>query len=773
MPCTSPYAPRELPLQLNYNSVKQAGAGVRRAHEFHEQAGSGNLPGRPGRPRRDPRQPARGNDRALRYRPGSPARFARPRRIHRALPVPQVPVLLPGGAPGVGREHARRGGREPGDLETAADHRHGHHGGLFAHQLRGGPASDGPGKKAEGTERRRHQGAVLRHREGQPHLRAEGPLPELRSQPRRRERLYAAYVRCCAGRLQDGGTAAQERRGRQPGEQGRRHRDRARVADRLTGMRRHPQEGARRTGGARTGRADPAGQPELKSSRNKMCQGPRDGNFVSPALPKTRHRIQETLMSKKKFAVMLAVCAAATLLGIESGRLTLSSSQAQTPQIQASAASALPDFSALVEQYGPAVVNISTTTAPVRTQMQLPQIPGDPGDQIQEFFRRFQIPMPQGDAIRKGVGSGFIVSADGYILTNAHVVDDANEVTVKLTDNREFKAKVIGVDRRTDVALVKIDARNLPTVRIGDASKARVGQWVAAIGSPFGLENTVTAGIISAKSRSLPDETYVPFIQTDVAINPGNSGGPLSNMAGEVIGINSQIYSRTGGYMGLSFAVPIEVAMKVKTDLQKYGKVSRGRLGVTIQGVSQELADSFGLKKPQGALVSAVEARSPADKAGIKTGDIILAVDGRDIENSIDLPRVIGESRPGTAVTLKIWRQGETKELTASLGEAPAEKVARADSESKAKPSKLGLAVRPLTEEERKQIEAEGGLLVEQSEGPAARAGVQAGDVILAFNNQPVKTVDQLRRLVDRSRGSIALLIQREGNKIYVPIRLS
>ena len=478
-------------------------------------------------------------------------------------------------------------------------------------------------------------------------------------------------------------------------------------------------------------------------------------------------------MSKKKFAVVLAVCAAATLLGFESGRLTLSSSHAQTPQIQASAASALPDFSALVEQYGPAVVNISTTTAPVRTQMQLPQIPGDPGDPIQDFFRRFQIPMPQGDAIRKGVGSGFIVSADGYILTNAHVVDDANEVTVKLTDNREFKAKVIGVDRRTDVALVKIDAKNLPTVRIGDASKARVGQWVAAIGSPFGLENTVTAGIISAKSRSLPDETYVPFIQTDVAINPGNSGGPLFNMAGEVIGINSQIYSRTGGYMGLSFAVPIDVAMKVKTDLQRYGKVSRGRLGVTIQGVSQELADSFGLKKAQGALVSAVEAKSPADKAGIKTGDIILAVDGRDIENSIDLPRVIGETRPGTTVNLKVWRQGGTKELSASLGEAPAEKVARADSESRAKAGKLGLAVRPLTEEERKQIEAEGGLLVEQSEGPAARAGVQAGDVILAFNNQPVKSVDQLRRLVDRSRGSVALLIQREGNKIYVPIRLS
>src|SRR6266571_1319493 len=477
-------------------------------------------------------------------------------------------------------------------------------------------------------------------------------------------------------------------------------------------------------------------------------------------------------MSKKKFVLMLVVCAAVAL-GYEGGRLgPISSSQAQTAPAQIPA-STLPDFSALVEQNGPAVVNISTTTAPVRVQMQVPQIPGEPGDPIQEFFRRFQIPMPQGDAIRKGVGSGFIVSADGYILTNAHVVDDASEVTVKLTDKNEFKAKVIGVDRRTDVALVKIDSKNLPTVRIGDASKARVGEWVAAIGSPFGLENTGTAGIISAKSRSLPDETYVPFIQTDVAINPGNSGGPLFNMAGEVIGINSQIYSRTGGYMGLSFAVPIDVAMKVKDDLQKYGKVSRGRLGVTIQGVSQDLADSFGLKKAQGALVSAVEPKSPADKAGIKPGDIILEVDGRAIENSIDLPRTIGESRPGTAVNLKVWRQGETRELRASLGEIPAEKVARAGDDARTGSGKLGLAVRPLTEDERKQAAAEGGLLVEEVEGAAARAGVQPGDVILALNNQPVKTADQLRRLVDRSRGTVALLIQREGNKIYVPIRLS
>ena len=481
-------------------------------------------------------------------------------------------------------------------------------------------------------------------------------------------------------------------------------------------------------------------------------------------------------MSKKIFVLAVAACAAAGILGYESERLSpISASYAQTaqPAAPAAAARSLPDFSSLVEQNGPAVVNISTT-AKVSASAQEFQIPGEPGDPFYEFFRRFQVPQPQGDQIRRGVGSGFIVSADGYILTNAHVVDDASEVTVKLTDNREFTAKVVGADRRSDVALVKIDAKNLPAVRIGEAAKSRVGEWVAAIGSPFGLENTVTAGIISAKSRSLPDENYVPFIQTDVAINPGNSGGPLFNMAGEVIGINSQIYSRTGGYMGLSFAVPIEVAMKVKNDLQKYGKVSRGRLGVTIQSMTQELADSFGLKKPQGALVAAVEPKSPADKAGIKTGDIILGVDGKNIESSIELPRVVGESRPGTQIKLKIWRQGETKELSASLGEMPAEKVAKADTGgSKSKPSKLGVAVRPLTDQERSQIASDGGLLVEQAEGPAARAGVQAGDVILAFNNQPVKTVDQLKRLVDKSRGAVALLIQREGNKIYVPVRLS
>jgi serine protease Do len=481
----------------------------------------------------------------------------------------------------------------------------------------------------------------------------------------------------------------------------------------------------------------------------------------------------EVSMSRKYAgAAFVAAIALATALGLTQGRFApVPAVQAASSQAEQPAARALPDFTALVEQNGPAVVNISTT-ARAHVQRQQFQAPGEPGDPFYEFFRRFQTPMPQSEEPRRGVGSGFIVSADGYILTNAHVVDDADEVTVKLTDRREFKAKVIGVDRRTDVALVKIDAKNLPMVRTGDSSRVKVGEWVAAIGSPFGLENTVTAGIVSAKSRSLPDENYVPFIQTDVAINPGNSGGPLFNMNGEVIGINSQIYSRTGGYMGLSFAIPIDVAMKVKSDLQKYGKVSRGRLGVTIQTVTQDLADSFGLKKAAGALVSAVEAGSPAEKAGIKSGDIILAVDDHVVEQSSDLPRIIGETHPGTAVTMKVWRAGETKELRASLGELPPEKIASADGKSDASQGKLGVSVRPLTREERKQIDVEGGLLVEDAQGAAARAGIQAGDVLLSLNNEPLKSVGQLRQLVEKSRGNIALLVQREGNKIFVPIKL-
>jgi len=429
----------------------------------------------------------------------------------------------------------------------------------------------------------------------------------------------------------------------------------------------------------------------------------------------------------------------------------------------------LPDFSALVEAYGPAVVNISTTE---RSEAAA-EIPGQPGDPMYEFFRRFGPPQGQGGPMRRGQGSGFIISPDGVILTNAHVIADATEVNVRLSDRREFKAKVLGTDRRTDVGVLKIDARDLPSVRFGDPTRVKVGEWVAAIGSPFGLENTVTAGIVSAKSRSLPDETYVPFIQTDVAINPGNSGGPLFNLAGEVIGINSTIYSRTGGYMGLSFAVPIDVAVKVKDDLIRFGKVSRGRIGVAIQGLTQDLADSFGLDRPRGALVSTVEKGSPADRAGVLVGDVILAVDGRPVEQSVDLPRIIGETRPGNAVSLQVWRQGVAKDLKVTVGEAPADRVAAAAPETSAPTqSKLGVAVRPVSAEEKQRLGIDGGVFVERADGPAARAGIRPGDVILAVGSQKIASAEELKRVIDAARERVALLVQRENAKLYVPVNL-
>jgi serine protease Do len=423
-----------------------------------------------------------------------------------------------------------------------------------------------------------------------------------------------------------------------------------------------------------------------------------------------------------------------------------------------------------VESQGPAVVNISTRTQ--RAAAAQRELPFKPGDPMYDFFRRFQIPTPDAQpAPRQGVGSGFVITADGMILTNAHVVADASEVTVRLADKRELKARVIGVDRRTDVAVVKVEATGLPMVKIGDPSKVKVGEWVAAIGSPFGFENTVTAGIVSGKHRALPSENYVPFIQTDVAVNPGNSGGPLFNMAGEVVGINSQIYSRTGGYMGLSFAIPIDTAMKIKDDLVKYGKVNRGRIGVTIQGVTKDLADSFGLAKPQGALVSAVEAGSPADKAGLKAGDVILAVDGKTIDQSVELPRVVGEAKPGTTLAMNVWRKGTTQSVRVTVGEMPAEKVAAVAGEE-VKPGKLGVVVRPLSAEERKSRAVDGGVVVEQVDGPAAQAGIQPGDVILAFGNEKVENAEQLRKLVDKSKGSVAVLVKRDEATIYVPVKI-
>lgn len=431
------------------------------------------------------------------------------------------------------------------------------------------------------------------------------------------------------------------------------------------------------------------------------------------------------------------------------------------------------DFSGIVERYGPAVVNISTTAHAQHTSMQgLP--PGmSPDDPFAEFFKRFMPQMPQqrGDQIVRGLGSGFIVSADGLILTNAHVVDGAQEVNVKLTDRREFKAKVLGVDKQSDVAVLRISAKNLPVVQVGNPAGTKVGEPVLAIGSPYGFENTVTAGIVSAKSRSLPDDTYVPFIQTDVAVNPGNSGGPLFNQRGEVIGINSQIYSQTGGYQGLSFAIPIDVAMKVEQQLVATGKVTRGRLGIAVQEVDQSLAESFKLPKPEGALVNSVEQGGPAAKAGLQPGDVILQIGDARIDRSGDLPEQVAEIKPGTTVPLHIIRQGKPTTLSVTVGAAKDMKVA---SNEKAAPDqgRLGLAVRPLQPEEKRQSGLPGGLVVMDVGGPSAKVGIQPGDVILSLNGTPVSSVQELRTLVDRAGKHVALLVQRDDTKIFVPVDL-
>ncbi|AKU09940.1 serine protease [Azoarcus sp. CIB] len=448
----------------------------------------------------------------------------------------------------------------------------------------------------------------------------------------------------------------------------------------------------------------------------------------------------------------------------------------------------LPDFGDLVEQVGPAVVNIAVTQKEKTRPMGEDAQGLSPDDPFYDFLRRFGVPAPgmpgqpghgnRGPRAQRGVGSGFIVSSDGYVLTNAHVVGEGeSEVTIKLIDKREFKAKVVGTDKRTDIALLKIDATGLPTVRTGDAERSRVGEWVVAVGSPFGFDNTVTAGIISAKARRLPDENYVPFIQTDVAINPGNSGGPLFNLAGEVIGINSQIYSRSGGFMGISFAIPIDVALKVKDQIVKYGRVQRGKLGVTIQGLDKELAQSFGLSEPRGALIASVEPDSAGDKAGLKPGDVVLSVDGTTVGESGDLPRIIGDKRPGSSVKLEIWREGKSRTVSATLGEMNPETLAEVPAgggdgkRGEDAGGKLGLAGRALTSEEAAQIGVRGGLLVERVNGPAAQAGLQQGDIVLAVNNQPVTTVQAFRQLMEKVGNRFALLVQRGGTRIFVPIR--
>ena len=416
----------------------------------------------------------------------------------------------------------------------------------------------------------------------------------------------------------------------------------------------------------------------------------------------------------------------------------------------------LPDFTDLVEQVGPSVVNIRTIEK-VKAAAQ-----GAPDEQMLEFFRRFGIPVPpnmprtprpersQPDADEeqpRGVGSGFILTVDGFVMTNAHVVEGADEVIVTLTDKREFKARIIGADKRTDVAVVKIEATGLPAVKLGDVSRLKVGEWVMAIGSPFGLENTVTAGIVSAKQRDTGD--YLSFIQTDVAINPGNSGGPLINMRGEVVGINSQIYSRSGGFQGISFAIPMDEAARVADQLRSSGKVTRGRIGVQIDQVSKEVAESIGLGKPQGALVRGVETGAPAEKAGIEAGDIITKFDGKVIEKSSDLPRLVGNVKPGTKAVITVFRRGAAKDLTVTIAEVEAERPVRKASAAEPKPKAaspvqaFGLALSELTDVLKKELKIKGGVKVDAVEGAAARAGIREGDVIVAVANAEVTSVKE------------------------------
>ncbi len=442
------------------------------------------------------------------------------------------------------------------------------------------------------------------------------------------------------------------------------------------------------------------------------------------------------------------------------------------PALPSSRVTGLPDFSGLVADNGAAVVNISVVEKAQKFGNATDD--GD-DDSMSQFFHRFQLPSPEHMPPSRGIGSGFIITPDGYVLTNAHVVADASEVTVKLTDRREFRAKVIGVDKRSDVALIKIPATGLPTVRFGDPARIRPGQWAIAIGSPFGFENSVTAGVISAVGRPLPDDSgssFVTFIQTDAAVNPGNSGGPLFNLDGQVIGINSQIYSRTGGYMGMSFAIPIDVALNVKDQLMRTGKVSRSRIGVAVQDIGQQLAQTFGLATPHGALISAVEPQSPGEHAGLKPGDVITSVNGRSIDHSYDLPEVISQLAPGSEARLGVWHDRKATQVTVKtvlLEDAPSQsaRVGSADDGGK-----LGLAIRPLDPSEQQELHTRGRLVVEDVTGPALAAGLQAGDVVLGVNGSGVSTIAELKREVARAGRTLALLIQREDAQIYIPIDL-
>jgi serine protease Do len=453
---------------------------------------------------------------------------------------------------------------------------------------------------------------------------------------------------------------------------------------------------------------------------------------------------------------------------------TATSPTANAPQSAAAKIQPLqaPNYRAIVQAFGPAVVGV---TVEGTRHVDADEMAENNNDPFFQFFRGlpgFQLRMPRsGDMPFRGQGSGFIINNDGTILTNAHVVRDAREVTVKLADRRELKAKVLGVDQATDIAVLRVKAEKLPTVQFGDPKSLQVGDYVLAIGAPFGFEQTVTAGIVSAKGRSLPGDTYVPFIQTDAAVNPGNSGGPLFDADGDVVGINAQIYSQTGGYQGLAFAIPIDVALRAKDQIVATGHANHARLGVMVQDIDQALADSFGLARPDGALVSSVEPDSPAAKAGLKAGDVITQIGNTPVKRAGDLSSEIGMNTPGAKITLKVWRDKSARDIDVALTGASVEKLA-ATGEAGQENGRIGLALHALTREEKAAAEVDHGLMVEDVAGPAARAGIQPGDVVLGINGQPARSVEQVRSIVGAHPKSIALLIDRNGQKIFVPVRL-
>lgn len=469
-----------------------------------------------------------------------------------------------------------------------------------------------------------------------------------------------------------------------------------------------------------------------------------------------------------KPAVLTIACAAALTAGSFGNTSVFQEAHAQTSQL-----SGLPDFTKLVEDNGKAVVSISTVKKAKRVSPQN----GVPDEQL-EMLRRFGFPFPFGDfnspgvtPERRGQGSGFIIDPNGIILTNNHVVDGADEVTVHLTDKREFKAKVIGTDPKTDIAVIKIEGKDLPFVKLGKSDDVKVGEWVAAIGAPFGLDNTVTAGIVSAKSRNLPDEQFVPFIQTDVAVNPGNSGGPLFNMKGEVIGINSQIFSTSGGFMGLSFAIPIDLAVQIKDELMKNGKVSRGRLGILMQQLTPELAKSFNLKDSKGALIAQIEKDGPADKAGLRDGDIVIEYNGKPIADIRELSQAVASTKPGAKVKVKAVREGKPVNLVIEVGEMPSDGKLDFKKPAASQNNALGANVRPLNDKEKKRVP--NGLFVESVYGAAAEAGMRRGDIIIRAGGKTIRTEKDLNDVVSKAKGSLAVLVDRNGSREFIPVTLS